>query len=90
MINKSKAKIGELHPNEIVRFKDGHKFFGLRHSALSEKIKSGEIPTPMDLSGNGRAMGWTGAQIIEHQRRRLEAAAQRAAKRVAKRAKAEA
>jgi predicted DNA-binding transcriptional regulator AlpA len=64
----------ELHPNQIVRFCEGRKYFGLKHTQLDEKIKSGEIPAPMKLSDSGRARGWTGRQILEWQ-------AERAAKR---------
>ena len=60
-----------LHPNEIVRKCDGPKYFGLGHTQIEEKIKSGEIEPPMALSDSGRAKGWTGEQIIRHQQRRL-------------------
>ena len=66
-----------LDPNEIFRPKRAEKYFGFKHSQLDEKIKSGEIPAPFPLSESGRAVGWTGAQIIEHQRRRLAAAKQK-------------
>ena len=65
---------GELHPNQIIRISEGRKYFGYGHSQLEEKIKSGEIPAPFPLSDSGRAMGWTGRQIIEHQARRAAAA----------------
>jgi predicted DNA-binding transcriptional regulator AlpA len=77
MSDQEKRKLAELHPSEIVRLRDGAKFFGFKHSQLDEKIKSGEIPAPFPLSESGRAVGWTGAQIIEHQRRRLAAAKQK-------------
>jgi predicted DNA-binding transcriptional regulator AlpA len=67
-------KIEELHPNQIVRMNEGPKFFGYKATQLPEKIKSGEIPAPFPLSDTGRAKGWTGRQIIEHQSRRLAAA----------------
>jgi hypothetical protein len=60
-----------LHPNEIVRFRDGPKYFGLGMTQINEKIKAGEIEPPMALSDSGRAKGWTGQQIINHQQRRL-------------------
>jgi predicted DNA-binding transcriptional regulator AlpA len=66
-----------LDPNQIVRWKDGLKYFGYKHSALAEKIKSGELPRPIPLSDTGRACGWLGSQIIEHQRRMREAAEKR-------------
>jgi predicted DNA-binding transcriptional regulator AlpA len=64
-------KIEELDPNQIVRMSEGPKYFGYKHTQLPEKIKSGEIPAPFLLSDTGRAKGWTGRQIIEHQRRLL-------------------
>ena len=57
----------ELHPNEIVRWKDAPKYFGLKESHLREKINAGEIEPPIPLSASGRAKGFTGRQIIEHQ-----------------------
>ena len=66
-------KTMELHPNQIVRWSEGKKYFGYRHTQLEEKIRTGEIPAPFLLSDTGRAKGWTGRQIIEHQRRRIEA-----------------
>ena len=62
----------ELHPNEIVRWKDAPKYFGLRGSQLYEKIKAGEIEPPIALSASGRAKGFLGQQIIEHQQRQRE------------------
>ena len=62
-------EIKELDPNQIVRWSEGRKYFGYKHTQLDEKIKSGEIPAPFPLSNTGRAKGWTGRQIIEHQQR---------------------
>jgi predicted DNA-binding transcriptional regulator AlpA len=59
----------EIHPNEIVRLKDGPRYFGFSPTQIDVKIKTGEIPPPMALSATGRARGWTGAQILEHQAR---------------------
>jgi predicted DNA-binding transcriptional regulator AlpA len=61
----------DLDPNEIIRPKDGRKYFGYGHSQLAELIKQGEIPPPFPLSETGVAKGWTGRQIIEHHRRRI-------------------
>jgi hypothetical protein len=36
---------------------------------IDAKIKSGEIEAPIALSESGRAKGWTGQQIINHQQR---------------------
>jgi predicted DNA-binding transcriptional regulator AlpA len=65
---------GPLHPNEIVRPREAEKYFGYRHSQLAEKVKVGEIPTPIKLSDSGRSVGWTGQQILEWQRARMAAA----------------
>ena len=69
-------KLDELDPNQIVRFREGRKYFGYAHSQLDEKIKNGEIPAPISLSDTGRAKGWTGRQIIKWQAER-EAASRR-------------
>jgi predicted DNA-binding transcriptional regulator AlpA len=61
--------MSEIHPNEIVRLKDGPKYFGYSENMIETKVKSGEIPAPMALSATGRAKGWLGSQIIEHQAR---------------------
>ena len=63
-----------LSPHEIVRPAQARKYFGFGHSQLSEKIKSGEIPTPIRLTDSGRSIGWLGSQIIEWQEERLAAA----------------
>jgi len=46
----------KFDPLEIVRFIDGQKVFGLKASALKAKIEAGEIPAPIPLSDNGRAL----------------------------------
>lgn len=66
------SKQPPLHPNEIIRYSKGGKFFGYKSSQLDELIKSGEIPRPIPLSASGRAKGWTGQQIIDHQARLIE------------------
>jgi predicted DNA-binding transcriptional regulator AlpA len=70
--NKVDSPAAELDPWQIVRFRDGKKWFGYGPTQLEEKIKSGEVPKPMRLSDSGRALGWLGKQIIEHHRK-LEA-----------------
>jgi hypothetical protein len=64
-----------LHPDQIVRYGEGRKWFGLGPTQLAEKIEKGEVPRPFPLSDTGHAKGWTGRQIIEHHRR-LQAAAE--------------
>lgn len=63
------AEVGELRPNEIVRRSNGPKYFGYSLTIIDEKIKSGEIPEPMQLGE--RARGWLGSQIIDWQQKRL-------------------
>jgi predicted DNA-binding transcriptional regulator AlpA len=63
-----KEKFAEkLSPNQIIRKRDGEKYFGYRHTQLDEKIKSGAIPEPIKLGP--RARGWLGSQILEWQAR---------------------
>ena len=66
-------KLEQLDPNQIVRVREGRKYFGYGHSQIDEKIKSGEVPAPFPLSDSGRAMGWTGRQIIQWQAERAAA-----------------
>jgi hypothetical protein len=61
-----------LDPYQIIRRRDGEKYFGYKPAMLDAKIRDGEVPTPMALSENGRATGWTGQQIMDHQAKRLE------------------
>jgi predicted DNA-binding transcriptional regulator AlpA len=61
--------MSEIDPHEIIRRKDGQKYFGFSDNMIDTKIKTGEIPAPMALSANGRAKGWLGSQIIEHHAR---------------------
>jgi predicted DNA-binding transcriptional regulator AlpA len=46
---------------------------GLADSQIDEKIKNGELPPLVRAFESGRAAGWLGSQLIELQRRRLEA-----------------
>ena len=64
-----------LHPNAIVRKSEGRKYFGLGPSQLAEAIKRGEIPAPFPLTESGRAQGWTGQQILDHQAKQRNSAA---------------
>jgi predicted DNA-binding transcriptional regulator AlpA len=57
----------EIHPNQIIRRKDGPKFFGLSENQIDTKIRLGEIPKPMALSATGRARGWLGSVVLEYQ-----------------------
>jgi predicted DNA-binding transcriptional regulator AlpA len=60
-----------LDPNEIFRPRQARKYFGLGHSQIALKIKSGEIPAPIKLSASGSAVGWLGSQLIEYHKTRL-------------------
>jgi predicted DNA-binding transcriptional regulator AlpA len=60
-----------LDPNEIFRPRQARKYFGLGHSQIALKVKSGELPPPIKLSPSGSAVGWLGSQIIEYHRTRL-------------------
>ncbi len=72
-----------LRPHHVVRYHEGPRFFGFGPTALSVKIKSGQIPSPKYLSDDGRARGWTGDQILAW--REATDAAQAARKVVAER-----
>src|SRR5206468_2628638 len=74
-----KDDIAGLSPNQLVRLRDGEKYFGYKPTQRDKKIKQGLIPRPMRFSPGGRAVGWTGAQIIEHHRQLRELAAAEAA-----------
>jgi len=60
-----------LDPNGIYRKAEGPKYFGLGPSQIDEAIKSGKIPRPFPLVDGGKAQGWTGQQIIDHQAKRI-------------------
>jgi predicted DNA-binding transcriptional regulator AlpA len=63
-------QVTELGPNDIVRKRDGAKYFGYKHTQIDEQIKRGAIPKPIKLGP--RAVGWLGSQIIDWQRRLVE------------------
>jgi predicted DNA-binding transcriptional regulator AlpA len=63
MVKKTKTVTNnELGRNEIVRLRDGRRYFGYGPTTLAEKIKAGEIPEPIRLGDRAR-----GRQIIEWQ-----------------------
>jgi hypothetical protein len=72
------TEIVEFDPQEIVRFADGEKVFGLKPSRLKDKIHAGEIPAPIPMSATERALGWTRQQIADHHAKMAALAAQRA------------
>jgi predicted DNA-binding transcriptional regulator AlpA len=59
-----------LGPNDVVRKKDGYRFFGLKSTGIDDAIAKGRIPKPVKLSP--RCVVWMGSQIIEWQRQKLE------------------
>jgi predicted DNA-binding transcriptional regulator AlpA len=61
-----------LGPNDVVRKKDGYRYFGLRSTGLDDAIKAGRIPKPTRLSP--RCTVWLGSDILEWQRQKLESA----------------
>jgi predicted DNA-binding transcriptional regulator AlpA len=75
-MTKSSSTAAELHPRQIVRKADGPKYFGLKRSQLEAAIKNRLVPQPFALTEGGRARGWLGQQIIEHQRRLMAACEQ--------------
>jgi hypothetical protein len=87
---KSQSEPRLLDPCQFYRWSEGWKYFGYKSTQLDQKIKDGEIPAPIPLSDSGRASGWTGQMIIDHQRELLIKADARRAKADARRAKADA
>lgn len=77
MSKDKEENVARIHPNEIIRFKDGHRFFGYKKTQITEKIEEGEIPEPVLLSDTGRARGWFGQQILDYQQKRREKAAKK-------------
>jgi hypothetical protein len=61
----------DIDPNAVFRPKMAAPILGYKLSQLYEKIASGEIEPPFPLSEHGRAVGWTGAMLILHHRKRL-------------------
>jgi predicted DNA-binding transcriptional regulator AlpA len=57
----------QLGDDEIVRLKNGPKFFGVGKSTLAAMVKKGQVPKPTHFSE--RCAGWTMRQIREWQQR---------------------
>ena len=65
----------DLHPDHFVRLADGPAFSGYRKTQLRKRIASGDIPPPVSLADDGKAMGWFGRTILAWQQGREEKAA---------------
>lgn len=92
-IEVSSQAIGDLsfqrlHPDYIYRLRDAPRLFGLSISIIHDKINTGEIPAPMQLSDSGRGVGWTGATILDWRKERQEAGIRFAEKKAKARAEA--
>ena len=70
-----------IKPHRVYRksHKITREILGLGPTAIDEAIADNALPPPMPLTAHGKATGWMGWQLIEVQRKRLAAAAQRAA-----------
>jgi hypothetical protein len=70
---KPKDDERELLPHFIYRktSKIAQRVIGLGPTQINQGIKDGTIPPPLNLTGDGRAQGWLGSQLIELQRKRL-------------------
>jgi predicted DNA-binding transcriptional regulator AlpA len=63
----------DADPDQVVRWSEGPRYFGVKKSQLSDAINKGLIPTPFRLVEGGRAKGWTRRQIAEHHQSRVKA-----------------
>jgi hypothetical protein len=76
----------ELVPHFIYRkgSRIAQRVIGLSPTQINDEIKKGALMPPVNLTADGRAQGWTGAQLLELQRKRLaQAEAAAAARRAA-------
>lgn len=55
-----------LGDDEIVRLKDGPRYFGMGRTKIREAVEKGTIPKPIHFSE--RCIGWLGKQIHEYQK----------------------
>jgi hypothetical protein len=79
-----------IKPQWVYRKSDPEtrRILGLKPTAIDDGINDGTLPPPAPLTAHGKATGWMGWQLIEVQRKRLEAAAQRHAEEAPQRAAA--
>jgi predicted DNA-binding transcriptional regulator AlpA len=78
MTAEPKIEFG-IVPGRVYRKSDPatREILGMGDTSIDEAIKSGYLPPPMPLTKWGKSCGWLGSQLIELQRRRLAAAAER-------------
>ena len=85
MTKKKKAPdlTERIHPDFVYRLMSpvARAVVGLGPTQTMEAIKRGELPPPISMSASGYAKGWTGQQLIDLQRQRVEKAEAEAAAR---------
>lgn len=57
--------------NRMYRLCDLPQFVGLRRTQISELIRRGEFPKPIQLSDTGRAIAWLESDIVAWQNARI-------------------
>jgi predicted DNA-binding transcriptional regulator AlpA len=73
----------------VLRKAEAMEFVGLRHTQFDEKVLTGELPAPIQISDSGRAVAWLRSDLEKWLEERVakrdtaEARAIRAAKREA-------
>lgn len=60
-------------PRRFLRLPAVKQAVGLGRTAIYEKIKSGEFPSPYPLSNNGRAVAWASDEIDRWIESRIQA-----------------
>ena len=63
----------DIDPKQIFRPSEAEKILGYKHTQRAELVRSGELEAPFLLSADGKAVGWTGAQLIRFHRKRIAA-----------------
>jgi predicted DNA-binding transcriptional regulator AlpA len=58
---------------KILRKRVVMDMLGLGHSALAEAVARGDLPKPVQITAQGRVVGWFEDEIIEHQEKRAKA-----------------
>jgi hypothetical protein len=82
---KTKKRIPDpderIHPDYVYRVSSpvARRCTGLGPTQQAAAIKRGELPPPFALTDSGYAKGWTGQQLIDLQKRRIEKAEAEAA-----------